>query len=142
MPVLRVIAAVATLVSASLDCAATSQVAGDNASITPIAHWEIQSTSKAQQSGAELSSPGISTHGWYPVSGRATVMAGLLENGKYENVFYDDNLRAVEVPDAGHHRFVIPWWYRAQFVLAGSTRGAHTLLRTNGMIAGADVWVN
>ena len=29
------------------------------------------------------------------MSGRATVMAGLLENGKYENVFYSDNLRAV-----------------------------------------------
>ena len=27
-------------------------------------------------------------------------MAGLMENGKYENVFYGDNLRAVEEPDA------------------------------------------
>ncbi|HEY9110233.1 MAG TPA: sugar-binding domain-containing protein [Rhodanobacteraceae bacterium] len=110
--------------------------------VTAIAQWQIQSSAKAQQGGAEISSAGFSTRGWYPVSGRATVMAGLMENGKYKDVFHDDNLRAVGVPDAGHHRFVIPWWYRTQFTLTKDARGLRTLLRTNGMIASADVWIN
>ena len=32
-------------------------------SATPIAHWEIQTSAKAQQSGAEVSSAGFSTDG-------------------------------------------------------------------------------
>ena len=76
------------------------------------------------------------------MSGRATVMAGLLENGTYQNVFYSDNLRAVEDPDTDSGQFVIPWWYRTEFTLAAEPPGARTSLRINGMIASADVWLN
>ena len=76
------------------------------------------------------------------MSGRATVMAGLMENGKYENVFYSDNLRAVEEPDASGTMFVIPWWYRTEFTVGEGAPGTRTLLRINGMIPSADVWLN
>jgi exo-1,4-beta-D-glucosaminidase len=108
---------------------------------TAVARWQIQSSDKAQQGGAEISSAGFATRDWYPVSGRATVMAGLLENGTYKNVFYSDNLRAVQAPDASGNLFVNPWWYRTEFTLAAGAQ-AHTLLRTNGIIASADLWVN
>jgi exo-1,4-beta-D-glucosaminidase len=111
-------------------------------SATAIAHWQIQSSAKAQQGGAEVSAAGFSTKGWFPVSGRATVMAGLIENGKYDKVFYSDNLRAVEEPDASGTMFVIPWWYRTEFTLAAGAPGTRTLLRINGMIPSADVWLN
>ena len=111
-------------------------------SATAIAHWQIQSSAKAQQSGAEVSSAGFSTEDWYPVSGRATVMAGLLENGTYKNVFYSDNLRAAEEPDSSGNVFVIPWWYRTEFTLVEGGRETRTLLRINGIIASADVWLN
>ena len=113
---------------------APTRVDGEAGSATAIAHWQIQSSAKAQQSGAEVSSAGFSTDGWYPVSGRATVMAGLMENGKYQNVFYSDNLRAVEEPDASGTMFVIPWWYRTEFTVAEGAPGTRTLLRINGMI--------
>jgi len=143
---IRVVAALAALAGPSLACAdnafAPTQVGSDAGSATAITHWQIQSSAKAQQSGAEVSSGGFPTHDWYPVSGRATVMAGLLENGTYKNVFYSDNLRAAEEPDSSGNVFVIPWWYRAEFTLAEGGRGARTLLRINGMIASADVWLN
>jgi len=110
--------------------------------VTTIEHWEIQSTAKAQQSGAEVSTDKFATRDWFPVSGRATGMAGLLENGKYPDVFYSDNLRAIEIPDASGNQFVVPWWYRTQFTLTKAARGTHTLVRTNGVIASADVWAN
>jgi exo-1,4-beta-D-glucosaminidase len=119
-----------------------TQVALDAGSVTAIDHWQIQDSAKAQQDGAEISSTRFATTGWYPVSGRATVMAGLLENGTYKNVFYSDNLRAVQVPEASGNLFVTPWWYRAEFSLPKGTTGKHTLLRTNGIIASADLWVN
>ena len=105
-----------------------------------IDHWQIQSSSKAPESGAEVSSTGFSTKGWYPVSGRATVMAGLLENGKYENVFYSDNLRAAAEPESSGVAFVVPWWYRTEFTVAEGAQ--RTFLRINGMIPSADVWLN
>ena len=146
MPIVRVMAALAALAGASLACAqsafAPTRMDGDAGSATAIAHWQIQSSAKAQQSGAEVSSAGFSTRGWYPVSGRATVMAGLLENGTYQNVFYSDNLRAVEEPDSSGNLFLIPWWYRTEFTLVKGAPEAHTLLRINGMIASADVWLN
>ena len=139
-------AALAALAGTSLACAesafAPTRVDGDAGSATAIAHWQIQSSAKAQQSGAEVSSAGFSTKGWYPVSGRATVMAGLLENGTYKNVFYSDNLRAVEEPDSSGNVFVIPWWYRTEFTVVEGAPGTRTLLRINGMIASADVWLN
>ncbi|MBS0420720.1 MAG: glycoside hydrolase family 2 [Proteobacteria bacterium] len=139
---IRSVAAVVVLMSTSLAYAAPGQVVGNAASTMPITHWEIQSTAKAQQSGAEVSAAGFSSHGWYPVTGRATVMAGLLENGKYENVFYGDNLRAVEEPEASGTMFIIPWWYRTEFTVGEGAPGARTLLRVNGLIPSADVWLN
>ncbi len=143
---IRVLTALAALAGTSLAGAenafAPTQVDGVAGSATAIAHWRIQSSAKAQQSGAEVSSGGFATGDWYPVSGRATVMAGLLENGTYKNVFYSDNLRAVEEPDSSGNVFVIPWWYRSEFTLGEGGRETHTLLRINGIIASADVWLN
>jgi exo-1,4-beta-D-glucosaminidase len=120
-----------------------TQVTGDAGTTTAIGHWQIQDSARAQQSGADISLTGFSVKDWYPVSGRATVMAGLLENGTYKNdVFYSDNLRAVQVPESSGNLFVTPWWYRAQFTLPKAPAGRHTLLHTNGMIASADLWVN
>jgi exo-1,4-beta-D-glucosaminidase len=121
---------------------APTRVDAGGGTTTAVAAWQIQSSDKAQEDGARISSAGFSTRGWYPVSGRATVMAGLLENGAYKDVFYSDNLRAVQSPDASGTLFVNPWWYRTEFTLAEGAHGQHTLLRTNGMIASADVWVN
>lgn len=143
---IRVVAALAALAGPPLACAdnafAPTQVGSDAGSATAITHWQIQSSAKAQQSGAEVSSGGFPTHDWYPVSGRATVMAGLLENGTYKDVFYSDNLRAAEEPDSSGNVFVIPWWYRTEFNVAEGGRETRTLLRINGMIASADVWLN
>src|SRR5277367_1062245 len=146
MPSILVVVALALLALASLAPAESvyspTRVDGDLGSATTIAHWQIQSSAKAQQSGAEISSAGYSTGEWYPVSGRATVMAGLLENGTYKNVFYSDNLRAAEEPDSSGNVFVIPWWYRTEFTLVEGGRETRTLLRINGIIASADVWLN
>ena len=152
---MRVLCTLVALASASLACAAPdretdaaqssfapTRAPGEAGSVTAVGHWEIQSSSKAPESGTEISATGFSTHGWYPVSARATVMAGLLENGKYENVFYSDNLRAAAEPESSGVAFVVPWWYRTEFTVGEGTQGIHTLLRINGMIPSADVWLN
>lgn len=121
---------------------APTMVGATGGTVTAIDHWQMQSSAVAQESGAEISSAGISTRDWYSVSGRATVLAGLLENGKYDKVLYGDNLRAVEDPDASGTPFATSWWYRSEFTLATGAPGSRTLLRINGMIPSADVWLN
>ena len=143
---IKAVVALSVLVGASFACAesayAPTAVGAGASTVTAIEHWQIQSSAKAQESGAEISSAGYSTRDWYSVSGRATVMAGLLESGKYDNVFYGDNLLAVGDPDANGTPFVTPWWYRSEFTLAEGAPGTRTLLRVNGMIPSADVWLN
>ena len=141
-----VLGALATLTGASLACAesayAPATVGADGGTVAAIEHWQMQSSASAQESGAEISSTGFSAHDWYSVSGRATVMAGLLENGKYDKIFFGDNLRAVQDPDASGTPFATSWWYRSEFTMAAGAPGLRTLLRVNGMIPSADVWVN
>src|SRR5437763_13933884 len=124
MLTIRMMLALVASASASLACAASAfaptRVADGTGSATAIAHWQIQSSSKAQQGGAEVSSAGFSTKGWYPVSGRATVMAGLLENGKYQNVFYSDNLREAAEPESSGLAVVVPWRYRRDLSVRNS----------------------
>ena len=118
---------------------ADTRVATDAGSVTPIGRWQIQDMAKAQEDGVAISRTGFATKDWYPVTGRATVMAGLLENDVFKfDVFHSDNLRAVQVPDASGNLFVTPWWYRAGFVLPKAAATRHTLLRTHGIIAAAD----
>ena len=139
-------AMLALLAGSSLACAESAfvptRVEGGAGSVTAIAHWQIQTSAKAQENGAAISAAGFSTVDWFPVSGRATLMAGLLENGKYENIFYGDNLRAARDPDGSSDLIVIPWWYRTEFTVGEGAPGLRTLLRINGMIPSADVWLN
>ncbi len=122
---------------------APTRVDGDAGSNISIAHWQIQSSAQAQQGGAEVSAAGLSTLGWYTVSGRATVMAGLLENGKYDNVFYSDNLRAVEEPDAVQQpvRDSVVVSQRVQ-CCQSSNRNAHACCVSTASSSSADVWLN
>ncbi|MGC4072269.1 MAG: glycoside hydrolase family 2 TIM barrel-domain containing protein [Nibricoccus sp.] len=142
---IRAVAALTALAGTSLAGAeapyAPTRV-DSGAGSTAIAHWQIQTSAKAQQGGAEISSAGLSTAEWYPASGRATVMAALLENGKFENVFYGDNLRTVSEPDSSGHTFVVPWWYRTEFTVDAGAAASRTLLRINGINSSADVWLN
>lgn len=140
-------AIVAGLVAAPAAVAGTTyadtRVAAEAGTVSSIGRWQIQDTAKAQQDGAAISTSGFATKDWYPVTGRATVMAGLLENEVFKfDVFHGDNLRAVQVPDASGNLFVTPWWYRAGFVLPKAAGTRRTLLRTHGIIAAADAWVN
>jgi exo-1,4-beta-D-glucosaminidase len=65
MSAIRVMVALAALAGTSLAGAESvfvpTRVDGDVGSATAIAHWQIQSSAKAQQSGAEVSSAGFST---------------------------------------------------------------------------------
>jgi exo-1,4-beta-D-glucosaminidase len=98
--------------------------------------WKIQSSAVAGGSGATISRPDYATTGWLPISRPETVMAGLLENGRYPNIFYSDNLAKVPTD-----QFNVNWWYREDLTVHPRKDG-RTYLVMNGVLGTADLWVN
>ncbi len=98
--------------------------------------WSIQSSAGVDAPPEAVSHPGFSTTGWYPVTLPSTVLAGLVANHQYQNLYVGTNLERVWEP-----RFEVPWWYRTEFEL-GDVPGARTQLHFDGINYRADVYVN
>jgi exo-1,4-beta-D-glucosaminidase len=109
-------------------------------SATPVRRWAIQSSRAAAGSGAEISRPGYDTGSWFRAGRRSTVMAGLIESGRYDQdtLFFSTNLRDTVDPA----QFTVPWWYRTELTVPPARQGERTVLRLGGIIARADVWFN
>ena len=116
--------------------AVTTLAVGDTpGTAAPIPGYLIQSSAKTTDDAA-VSRPGYTTTGWYPVSSRSTVYAGLLQNNKYPDPFYSSNMKSANPAD-----FKVPWWYRADLTLDDSS-SLRTYLDFSGVLSRADVWVN
>ncbi|HEU5001361.1 MAG TPA: putative Ig domain-containing protein, partial [Actinomycetota bacterium] len=102
---------------------------------TTISSFTIQSSSADSHSGAQISTPGYATTGWYPAGPRSTVYAALVADGVDPDPFFSTNMQS-----AGGN-FSVPWWYRADFTLPTPV-AATTMVDFSGVISSADVWVN
>ncbi|KAJ6022392.1 uncharacterized protein N7446_012745 [Penicillium canescens] len=109
--------------------------AGD---VAAIPGWYLQSALKVPDDLSALSSPGADSSSWYRVSGRGTVMAGLLENGVYNEteMFYSDNMESMSDTS-----FESPWIYREVFKMSPS-EGQYFTLKTHGITSKADIYLN
>ncbi len=114
----------------------TAAVGGTAGATATIGGWQIRDSAQVSDSVAAISSPTYAATGWLSAAPRSTVMAGLVQNGKYPDIFTSTNMRKV---DAG--QFKRDWWYRATFTVNGGT-GLHTVLRLGGVIPRADVWLD
>ena len=103
---------------------------------SPVTGWHIQSSAVATSGGEVISRPGFDPAGWYRVSRRSTVMAGLIENRKLPaDLCHSTNLQKVD-----RAQFQVPWWYRETITVDGDA--PHTTLRLAGVTSKADVWLN
>lgn len=98
--------------------------------------WAFISKNNVTNSGASVSQPGYNVSSWYPVNLPSTVMAGLLANGVYTNVFFGNNLQSV--PDLTTQN----WWYRGEFIAPAGAAGQRYWLRFKGIAYRAQIWLN
>ena len=98
--------------------------------------WKIQSSAVVTAGGATISDPGYATAGWLPISQPETLMAALVENGRYPDIFFSNHLAAVDTK-----QFAVNWWYREDLRLHPRP-GQHTYLVMNGVLSRANLWVN
>jgi hypothetical protein len=98
--------------------------------------WRVQSSAVAGTDGAAISAPAYAAGGWLRISQPETLMAAMLENGRYTDVMYSNNLAAVPTD-----QFAVNWWYRKAFQLHPRS-GQHTSIVMHGVLSRADLWVN
>jgi exo-1,4-beta-D-glucosaminidase len=129
----------AALVTATLPASGPAGAANAENTAAPagLTHgWRIRSSAGLRDSGAAISQPGYRTDGWLPISQPETLMAGLLENGRYPDIFRSANLAAVP-----KDQFTVNWWYREEIELHPQP-GQHAFLVMNGVLSRANLWVN
>ena len=97
--------------------------------------WALVSANLATNSGAVISQVGYRTTNWYPITVPSTVMAGLVANAVYTNLFMGTNMLAV--PDLTTQK----WWFRTQ-VVAPTNSGGQYWLRFKGISDQAEIWLN
>src|SRR5438105_4345947 len=79
-------------------------------SSTELTHgWALRSGANVTDTGATISQVGYGTSGWYPIALPSTVLAGLVADNVYQDVYFGTNLQAV--PDLTGQK----WWYRGEF---------------------------
>jgi exo-1,4-beta-D-glucosaminidase len=71
--------------------------------------WALRSANGVTDTGATISQVGYGTTGWSPVTLPSTVLAGLVANNVYQNIYFGTNLQSV--PDLTTQN----WWFRGQF---------------------------
>jgi exo-1,4-beta-D-glucosaminidase len=99
--------------------------------------WAMQSSAIVNDKGEAISISGYGTQRWYPVSVPCTVLAGLVANGEYPDIFVGDNLSKVPTD-----RFTVSWWYRKEFVLPQAAPGRKIWLYLKGINYRGNVWLN
>lgn len=102
------------------------------------AGWALRSAKQVADGGATLSQVGYSTAGWYPTNVPSTVLAALVANGVYNDIYVATNLKSV--PDLTRQ----DWWYRLEFTApdAPAGSGQQYWLRFKGITYRAEIWLN
>ncbi|MCP4901461.1 MAG: glycoside hydrolase family 2, partial [bacterium] len=99
--------------------------------------WSLQSAVEIEADGTAISQPGFDSGSWISGSAPSTVMAALVADGQYPDLYFADNLE--QVPQ---ERFTGAWWYRTEFEIAVEDVSRVTRLALDGINYSANVWLN
>ena len=106
------------------------------------------------EKGEMLSTPAFQPKDWYHVTVPTTVVAALVEHKVYPDPFFGTNLRSFpgvtypiganfsNIPMQQDSPFIVPWWYRKEFVLPASFKGKSIWLNFGGINYRANIWLN
>ena len=116
--------------------------------------WALQSSCKVDVKGDTLSTPAFRPKDWYEVTVPTTVVAALVKHKVYPDPFFATNLRTFpgvtypiganfsNIPMQPDSPFIVPWWYRKEFVLPASFKGKSIWLNFGGINYRANIWLN
>jgi exo-1,4-beta-D-glucosaminidase len=97
--------------------------------------WSIASSADVKLRGDVISHAGFDVTKWYKTTVPSTVMAALVANNEYPDIFMGDNINMVDTA-----RFRTSWWYRNEFRIDDPSK--NTELVFEGINYRANVWIN
>ena len=100
-------------------------------------NWRIFPSNALNANGTEISLPEFKIEDWYKTDLPKTVLAALVENGVYEDIYYDDNLESIP-----KIIFESSWWYRNEFIVNDINDESYSRLVFEGINYRADIWLN
>jgi exo-1,4-beta-D-glucosaminidase len=148
---------VACLALSSLSFAQTTSTVPTHKAETRLAlsdGWNLQSSSKVEQSGDVISKPSFQPHNWYAVTVPTTVVSALVKSKVLPDPFYGMNLRkfpGVTYPIGANFSnvamdpdspYAASWWYRKTFTLPTADAGKTVWLNFRGINYRANIWLN
>ncbi len=98
--------------------------------------WQLFSSKTISENGKIISTNKFVPNEYVTTSVPKTVMAALVENGEYDNIFFGKNLAKVN-----ENRFKQPFWYRKVFDFAEQKMN-HVSLTFEGINYKANIWFN
>ncbi len=98
--------------------------------------WALRAADEVSDPGDSIATVGYPTTGWHPVTLPSTVLAGLVADGLYPNIYRGSNLG--DVPDLTDTQ----WWYRGEFDVPPAGAGQRVWLRFEGISYQAQIWMN
>src|SRR6266704_3503787 len=116
--------------------------------------WALQSSCKVEQKGDVVSTARFRPQGWHAVSVPTTVFAALVKHKVYADPDFGMNLRFApgvtypvganfsNLPMQPDSPYIVPWWYRKEFVIPASYRGKTLWLNFHGINYKANIWLN
>ena len=116
--------------------------------------WNLQSSCKVEAKGENVSTLAFQPKDWYAVTVPTTVVAALVKQKVYPDPFFGTNLRSFpgvtypiganfsNIPMQPDSPFIVPWWYRKEFVLPASFKGKTIWLNFGGINYRANIWLN
>ncbi|MBR6282667.1 MAG: discoidin domain-containing protein [Muribaculaceae bacterium] len=99
--------------------------------------WRLQRASQVTDDGAQVSSSGFDTTGWFTATVPATVLSSFVNAGALPDMNHDDNLLL-----ASESFFGGDFWYRRTFDLPEEFMHRRVILHLDGINWKAEVWLN
>lgn len=99
--------------------------------------WIIQRSEAVNAQGEILSTSSYEVKDWYAATVPTTVMAALVANGLYPDIFVGDNYKKVDKT-----QFDDSWWFRKEFTIQKKKEGEFISLNFDGISYYANIWLN
>ncbi len=100
-------------------------------------NWKIQSSGELIVSGKIISTDSYDAKNWYPTTVPSTVLAALVRNGVYKDIFVGENLKTIP-----KEQFKKPWWYRNEFTVRNNKDLNFFKIKFEGINYKANIWLN